>query len=113
MTGNLDEAARDAGLVALAFVRAHAPWLSDRYGLIRDPRVRTDADWSLALDHADRVAEGGSLGCALAGKREWDHTSLPHCATHGHSLHHLLIKGSTYPSFGMEPGEWPPKHTIT
>lgn len=57
----------DAALVALSFVRAHAPWLKQRYGLYIDPRQNKPADYLFMIKFLDNIYEGPSLGAAVAG----------------------------------------------
>lgn len=56
--------------MALSFVRAHAPWIADRYNSFRllDPRRRRKRDLILMLNHLDLNYYGGSMGAAVAGK---------------------------------------------
>lgn len=66
-SGNLDEDVRDAGLVALSFLRAHTTWIGQRYQLYTNPRRRRHRDWMLGfLSVADEIS-GTSIGAALAG----------------------------------------------
>lgn len=66
-TGVLDESIRDAGLVALSFLRAHGGLLDERYGLYMDPRVRHAQDWILGLSPVAIRISGSSIGAAIAG----------------------------------------------
>jgi hypothetical protein len=65
--GNIEEDSVDAALVALSFVRAHAPWLKQRYGLYIDPRQNKPADYLFMIKFLDNIYEGPSLGAAVAG----------------------------------------------
>jgi hypothetical protein len=67
-TGTLDESLQDAALVSLSFVRAHAPWLKERYGLVRDPRAQRPKDYGFMIADLASSYSGESIGAAVAGR---------------------------------------------
>lgn len=69
LAGNVESSTQDSALVALSFVRAHAPWIADRYnGFHLDPRRRRKRDLVLMLNHLNVNYYGSSMGAAVAGK---------------------------------------------
>jgi hypothetical protein len=67
LTGSMDQAIKDAVLVGLSFMRAHAPWLKEHYGLKIDPRKRRKHDWVFVLNSFGVPITGASIGAAIAG----------------------------------------------
>jgi hypothetical protein len=79
--GILDESIKDAGLVGLSFLRAHAGLLDKRYGFFVDPRVRHPQDWALGLNPLETPMAGSSVGAAITGA-PWHTMSVKEVPTH-------------------------------
>jgi hypothetical protein len=65
--GNVAQCAGDAAIVALSFLRAHAPWLHERFSLRFDPRARTGRNYSFSIDPSCLTIGGQSAGASFAG----------------------------------------------
>jgi hypothetical protein len=62
-----DDSIRDSGRVVLSFLRAYAPWVDARFGLLVDPRCKHGMDYQLSLHDLSSWLSGTSASTALAG----------------------------------------------
>jgi hypothetical protein len=68
LAGDVQDRLAEAGMVALSFLRAHAPWLHEQYDLEIDPRRRFGMDYVLSFNDGGGCT-GSSGGAAYAGRR--------------------------------------------